>query len=98
MTVSLPCVRDGKEGEVDGYVNQNGQLMCKAPDENLWWDDFNLGAIANKAIGMEVAEMVRQGKTMKVTKQKEMQPLKADDTHAIRLEKTTGHFRGPLGD
>jgi hypothetical protein len=64
-SVSVSCVRDAEDGEQDGYVDLNGRLVCKEPEEYLFWDGFNLGAVANEAIGKEVGEMVKEGKSMR---------------------------------
>lgn len=64
-SVYQPCVGGAENGAVDGYVDLNGQLVCKKPEEYLFWDSFNLGGVANEGIGKEVAAMVRQGKSLR---------------------------------
>ena len=67
-----PCVREAGDGAEDGFVDLNGQLVCKEPEEYLFWDSFSLGSVAKEGIGKEVGKMVIQGKSMKeIWKQKE---------------------------
>jgi hypothetical protein len=40
-------------------------LVCKEPEEYLFWDSFNLGAIIKGMIGKEVGGMVRENKTLR---------------------------------
>lgn len=71
-SVYQPCVRDADEGAEDGYVDLNGQLVCKEPEEYLFWDSFNLGSVAKEGIGKEVGKMVGLGKSMRaIWEQKE---------------------------
>lgn len=60
-SVYLPCVREAGTGADDGHVDLNGQLVCKEPEEYLFWDGFRLGAVANEGIAKQVAEMVMRG-------------------------------------
>ncbi|KAJ8062685.1 hypothetical protein OCU04_009207 [Sclerotinia nivalis] len=43
----------------------NGLLICEAPDEYLFWDDFCMGAKAKEMVGKEIAGMVREGSTLR---------------------------------
>jgi hypothetical protein len=61
-SVSEPCLKeDTKEEEL---LDRHGKLVCTAPENYLFWDDFNLGKVANEAVGKEVAEMVKGGQRM----------------------------------
>lgn len=64
-SVYEPCVREADEGTEDGFVDLNGQVVCKEPEEYLFWDSFNLGSVAKEGIGKEIAAMVKQGKSMR---------------------------------
>lgn len=43
----------------------NGLLICEAPDEYLFWDDFSMGGKAKERVGKEVAKMIREGHTVR---------------------------------
>lgn len=61
--IYAPCVR-GIDDEVEmDDVEVNGKWICSRPEEYLFWDEFELGVIANEAIGREIAEMVNNGNT-----------------------------------
>ena len=45
-------------------MDLNGQLVCKEPEEYLFWDSFNLGSVANEGIGKQVAAMVQGGHSL----------------------------------
>lgn len=62
-SVYEPCIRE--TGAEEGGVDLNGQMVCKEPEEYLFWDSFNLGSVAKQGIGKEVGYMVKQGKSMK---------------------------------
>ena len=64
-SVYQPCVREAESDDTDGLVDLNGMLVCKEPEEYLFWDAFNLGAVAKGMIGKEVGEMVRENKTLR---------------------------------
>jgi hypothetical protein len=64
-SVSQPCVREAADEADDGDVDGNGRFMCRDPKEYLFWDGFNLGAVANEGIGKEVGAMVMGGKSMR---------------------------------
>jgi hypothetical protein len=63
-SVYEPCVREAYEGHDDEFVESNGLMVCKEPEEYLFWDSFNLGVVANERIGKEVGAMVMEGKSM----------------------------------
>lgn len=75
-TVSLPCVLDGEQSAEDGYTDVNGRLVCKEPEEHLFWDGFNIGAVANRGIGKEVGKMMREGRTVKKAQKEEKEKAK----------------------
>jgi len=65
-SVYLPCVREAEEGEdTDGFVDLNGLLVCKEPEDFLFWDAWGLGGVAKGEIGKEIAEMVLEGKSLR---------------------------------
>jgi hypothetical protein len=63
QSVSEPCLEEGSETE-EALIDRHGKLVCGAPENYLFWDDFNLGKVANEAIGTEVARMVKEGRRM----------------------------------
>ena len=63
-SVYEPCIIEAEDAEPGG-VDLSGQMVCKEPEEYLFWDSFNLGSVAKQGIGKEVGDMVKQGKTMK---------------------------------
>ena len=65
QSVYQPCVREPGGGDTDGLVDLSGMLVCKEPEEYLFWDSFNLGAIIKGMIGKEVGGMVRENKTLR---------------------------------
>jgi len=64
-SVYQPCIREAGEGDTDGQVDLFGKLVCKEPEEYLFWDDFRLGVVANEAIGRAVGKMMVEGKSIK---------------------------------
>ncbi|PMD23864.1 hypothetical protein NA56DRAFT_657103 [Hyaloscypha hepaticicola] len=64
-SVYIPCVREAGGDDTDGLVDLAGMLVCNEPEEYLFWDSFNLGAMMKSWIGKEVGEMVRENKTMR---------------------------------
>ena len=66
-SVYLPCVRAADESPREGDKEVNGFLVCLERDEFLFWDDFNLGPMANEAIGKEVAKIMKEGGSVKKT-------------------------------
>jgi hypothetical protein len=40
-------------------------LVCKGPEDYLFWDSFNLGAVVKGMIGKEIGEMVMRNKTLR---------------------------------
>ena len=64
-SVYTPCVREaGDEVEEEGFVDLNGQLVCKEPEEYLFWDNWTLGSVAKEAIGKEIGAMVLEGNSV----------------------------------
>jgi hypothetical protein len=64
-SVYQPCVREANGDDTDGLVDLSGMLVCKEPEEYLFWDSFNLGAVMKGMIGKEVGEMFRANKTLR---------------------------------
>ena len=64
-SVYVPCVREAGGDDIDGLVNLAGMLVCNEPEEYLFWDSFNLGAVMKGRIGKDVGEMVRGNKTLR---------------------------------
>ena len=62
-SVYEPCLRE--DGAVDGLVDLNGLIVCKKPEEYLFWDSFHLGSVAKEGIGKGVADLIKQGKSVK---------------------------------
>ncbi|TAQ90059.1 hypothetical protein B7494_g1599 [Chlorociboria aeruginascens] len=50
-SVYKPCVREADDDFDDDAVDIGGRLICKDPDEYLFWDDFSLGSIPRDEIG-----------------------------------------------
>lgn len=66
-SVYLPCVGDKEDSEEEGLEEVNGMVVCKEPDEYLFYDSWSIGRVAKKAIGNEVAGMMRNGKSLRQT-------------------------------
>jgi hypothetical protein len=64
-SVYLPCVREAEEDDTDGFVDLNGLLVCKEPEEYLWWDAWSVGGVVKKVIGGQVATLVSEGKSLR---------------------------------
>jgi hypothetical protein len=64
-SVYTPCVREAGEEIEEGVVDLNGQLVCKEPEEYLFWDYWTLGSVAKEAIGREIGYMVLEGRSVK---------------------------------
>jgi hypothetical protein len=64
-SVYKPCMREDEGDDTDGLVDLNGMLVCKEPEEYLFWDSFHLGAVVKEMIGKEIGEMVRGNKTLR---------------------------------
>ncbi|KAI9644252.1 hypothetical protein NHQ30_007607 [Ciborinia camelliae] len=64
ISVYEACVREAADADADG-VDLHGLLVCEAPDEYLFWDDFSMGSRAKEKVGREVAKMVRLGHTLR---------------------------------
>lgn len=63
--VYLPCVGDKEDSEEEGLEEVNGTVVCKEPDEYLFYDSWSIGRVAKQAIGNEVAGMMRNGKSLR---------------------------------
>jgi hypothetical protein len=64
-SVYQPCVREAEEDDTDGLVDLSGMLVCKEPEEYLFWDWFNLGSVVKGMIGKGVGEMVKENKSLR---------------------------------
>lgn len=65
--VSQPCVdfsseedRD-KDGRMTARKEFHGKTICADPKGHLFWDAFNIGAVANEGLGRGIAQMIREG-------------------------------------
>ena len=63
--VYLSCVSDDADASEDEYQEFNGKMVCKSPEDFLWWDAWSLGSVANKAIGKSIAQMVKSGDSLR---------------------------------
>jgi hypothetical protein len=63
-SVYKPCLGEAEEDDTDGFVDLSGMLVCKEPEEHLFWDAFNLSAVVKGMIGKEIGEMVRENRTL----------------------------------
>ncbi|APA16331.1 hypothetical protein sscle_16g111010 [Sclerotinia sclerotiorum 1980 UF-70] len=43
----------------------NGLLVCEAPDEYLFWDDFCMGGMAKERVGREISGMIKEGSSLR---------------------------------
>lgn len=61
------CLRESEDEEDDEeeFLELNGHLLCKNPDEYLYWDAFNVGSLAKVDIGKEVAQMIKEGDSLR---------------------------------
>ncbi len=64
-SVYEPCVREAEEEDTDGLVDLSGMLVCKEPEDFLFWDAFNLGGVVKEMIGKEIGEMVKKNRTLR---------------------------------
>jgi hypothetical protein len=64
-SVYKPCVHEAEGDDTDGLIDLNGMLVCKGPEDYLFWDSFNLGAVVKGMIGKEIGEMVIRNKTLR---------------------------------
>jgi len=72
-SITEPCVHvaeletDSESGASAGNGEEELESeICEVPESRLWWDGWHLGPRAMKVVGREVADMVREGRTMKV--------------------------------
>jgi hypothetical protein len=66
--VDVPCLRDSRfeeESEEEEFDELNGMLVCKTPDEYMFWDAFGIGSVAKKNIALEAATFVSGGKSVR---------------------------------
>jgi hypothetical protein len=60
---------EGSDGgdveEEDEYEERNGMLVCREPEDFLFWDAWGLGPSAKKEIGRAIGEMVLEGKSLR---------------------------------
>ncbi|KAE8452862.1 hypothetical protein EG329_013134 [Mollisiaceae sp. DMI_Dod_QoI] len=73
-SVYVPCVRELDFDEdvseiVQSWVERNGMLVCKEPEEFMWWDAWNLGSKAKLMVGKAIGEVVNEGKSMRAKKE-----------------------------
>jgi hypothetical protein len=59
-----PCLHEADD-DTEEFVDLNGQRLCRYPKEHMFWDAFNIGSVAQKGAGIQVASMVKDEKTMK---------------------------------
>jgi hypothetical protein len=64
-SVYQPCVHEAEGDDTDGLIDLNGMLVCKRPEDYLFWDSFNLGPAVKGMIGKEIGDMVRGNKTLR---------------------------------
>jgi len=64
-SVYQPCVREADVDDTDSLVDLKGMLICKEPEEYLFWDSFNLGSVVKRMIGKGVGEMVKENKSLR---------------------------------
>lgn len=68
-SVYAPCVRaaDEYEGRTEGdeFVEADGMLVCRDPEDFLFWDAWGLGSVAKAEIGREIGTMVLEGKSLR---------------------------------
>lgn len=68
-SVYAPCVRAAEEyeGRTEGeeFIEANGMLVCRDPEDFLFWDAWGLGGVAKAEIGREIGMMVLEGKSLR---------------------------------
>ncbi|CZR53181.1 uncharacterized protein PAC_03059 [Phialocephala subalpina] len=72
-SVYTPCLRpldlslsaEEIEEIVEGWREVNGMLICKEPEEFLWWDAWNLGSKGKRLVGESVGEVVKEGRSLR---------------------------------
>jgi hypothetical protein len=66
-SVYEPCVHSAEEVEdgLNSSPDLNGMILCKDPEEYLFWDAFDVGKVVKEGFGKEVGDMVRLGKSMR---------------------------------
>jgi hypothetical protein len=64
-SVYQPCVREAENDDTDGLVGLSGMLVCKEPEEYLFWDSFNLGGVVKGMIGKGIGEMLKENKSLR---------------------------------
>lgn len=73
-SVSIPCMRPMDLEEditelVTHWKENNGMLICKEPEDFMWWDAWSLGGKGKKMVGEAVGEIVREGKSLRAKKE-----------------------------
>jgi hypothetical protein len=70
--VDVPCLLDSVLDEEIGedFEEVNGRVVCKKPEKYIFWDAFNIGAVAKRLIGLEAAALVLAGRSVRVTIEK----------------------------
>ncbi|EHK98447.1 hypothetical protein M7I_5748 [Glarea lozoyensis 74030] len=58
--VQTPCLSESQlhEDLGENFDELNGYLLCKTPDEYMFWDAFNIGSVAKRSIGSGAATMI----------------------------------------
>jgi hypothetical protein len=64
-SVYEPCLKEAGSTPTNGLADVNGMLVCKNPEDYMFWDSFNVGSIAKEAIGKEIGAMIRDGNCVK---------------------------------
>ncbi|CAG8951063.1 hypothetical protein HYFRA_00006461 [Hymenoscyphus fraxineus] len=65
--INQACLResaDEEDNEAD-FLELNGHLLCKYPEEYLYWDAFNIGSRAKENIGKELSKMIKVGDSLR---------------------------------
>ncbi|KAH8687706.1 hypothetical protein BGZ60DRAFT_351424, partial [Tricladium varicosporioides] len=61
-----PCLHEAYDGEEkENSIDINGQLLCNDPEQHLFFDAFNIGAVAKSGIGKEIGKLVADGKSLR---------------------------------
>lgn len=63
--VYLSCVSDDPDLIDANYKEVGGKMVCQSPKDFLWWDAWRLGSVASEAIGHSVAQMVKDGDSLR---------------------------------
>ncbi|EPE28520.1 hypothetical protein GLAREA_09641 [Glarea lozoyensis ATCC 20868] len=65
--VQTPCLSESQlhEDLGENFDELNGYLLCKTPDEYMFWDAFNIGSVAKRSIGSGAATMISGGHSLR---------------------------------